>query len=98
MLENMEINGRKTFASILLSVMVLGLIVLCPNMFIFEPYSISETDAEGNFSVEEGVFYLRKPHGTYDFYYNGEYVVNMPEVYGENAKIYDSLKEAEEEQ
>ncbi len=94
MLENMEINGRKTFASILLSVMVLGLIVLCPNMFIFEPYSISETDAEGNFSVEEGVFYLRKPDGTYDFYYNGEYVVNMPEVYGENAKIYNDLEEA----
>ncbi|HBA67939.1 MAG TPA: hypothetical protein DCZ40_01090 [Lachnospiraceae bacterium] len=94
MLENMEINGKKTLTSIFLSVIVLGLIVLCPNVLIFEPYAISESDAEGNFGVEEGVFFLRNPDGKFDFYYNGEYVATVLEVSGENAKIYDNLEEA----
>lgn len=94
MLENMEIDGRKTLASVLLSLIVLGLIVLCPNVLIFEPYSISEADAEGNFRIEEDAFYLRNPNGTFDFYHHGEYVVTLQEVYGDDAIIYDNLEEA----
>lgn len=56
MLKSLNMSGRKTVASIMLSVLVICLITLCPSVFIFEPYSIPEADIEGSAGVEDGAY------------------------------------------
>ncbi len=97
MMQNLEISGKKTVASILLSVIILGLVLVCPNVFVFEPYHIPEEDAAGSFGMQDGIFYLRNPDGTYEFYLDGEYIATVSEVAGD-AQIYNSLEEAERAQ
>ncbi len=96
MMQNLEISGKKTVASILLSVVILGLVVVCPNALVFEPYHIPEEDAAGSFGMQDGVFYLRNPDGTYEFYWNGKYIATVSDVV-ENAQIYNDLEEVKVE-
>ena len=37
-IDNMKISRKKTAASIFLSTVIFSLVVLCPNLIIFEPY------------------------------------------------------------
>lgn len=94
MLENLEIIKRKTVKSILLSIAIIFLVIICPIVFIFEPYSIREEDADGTFGLKDGVFYLKNSDGTYDFYLDSQYVGTVSEVSGDSTQIYDSLEEA----
>ena len=94
MLENLEIVKKKTIKSIFLSAVIIFLVIICPIVFIFEPYSIREEDADGTFGLRDNVFYLRNSDGTYDFYLDSQYVGTVSEVSGDNTQIYDSLEEA----
>ena len=96
MLDHMDGSRKKTVASLLLSVAILFLIAVCPNVFIFQPYGISEEDAQGSFGIRDGgVFYIKNAEGTYDFYLGGEYVMTNEQIMDENIPIYESLEEAE---
>lgn len=94
MLDNLEIDKKKTTKSVMLSTVILALVVFCPNVLIFEPYSIAEEDAEGTFDLsEENVFYIRNKDGSFSLYINNEYAGTVNELLGENMMIFDSLEE-----
>lgn len=95
MLENMEISKGKTLVSIILSAGILCLVVLCPNVLIFEPYSISEEDAAGSFGLNDNMYYIHNQNDTYSIYLQGQYVGTISEVFGENVQVYSNLKEVE---
>ena len=96
MLENMEISKRKTLMSLMLSVVIVCQVVLCPNFFIFEPYSIPEEDAEGSVGLhDDDIFYLKNPDCTYSLYFNGQYKMNTKEIFDENIPVYYSLEEVD---
>lgn len=97
MLDNLEIDKKKTAKSVMLSAMILALVVFCPNVLIFEPYSIAEEDAEGTFDLsEDNVFYIRNKDGSFNLYIDNEYAGTVNELLGENMMIYDSLEEITE--
>lgn len=96
MLRNMEINRKKTAASILLSVVILSLVVLCPNVIVFEPYSIPEELIDMSVGGREGgIWGVDNKDGTYDIYVDGIYLktVSKNEMADENIRIYDSLED-----
>lgn len=94
MLENMEISTKKTCSTIVLACALLLLIVVCPNVFIFEPYGISEEDAVGSVGVrDDSIYYIINENGTFDFYINGNYIATEKEIRDENIRVYDSLEE-----
>lgn len=97
MLDNLEISKKKTAKSVMLSAVILALVVFCPNVLIFEPYSIAEEDAEGTFDLsEDNIFYIRNKDGSYSLYIDNEYAGTVNELLGENMMIYDSLEEITE--
>lgn len=88
MMENLDTGRRKTAASVLVSVVMAGLIAVCPNVVIFEPYAIPETDADGNGGLRGGeVYYLVNEHGTYDLFIDGEYIMTSETVFDENIPV-----------
>lgn len=98
MMENMEMNGKKTAASILLSAVILGLVVLCPYVVAFEPYSMAQSDMDESAGGREGgIWGVDNKDGTYDIYLNGSYykTTSKAEMFDENIKIYDSLDDIE---
>ncbi len=98
MLRNMEVNRKKTVASILLSVVILSLVVLCPNVIVFEPYSIPEELIDASAGGRDGgIWGVDNKDGTYDIYLNGSYykTTSKAEMSDENIKIYDSLDDIE---
>lgn len=98
MMENMEMNGKKTAASILLSAVILGLVVLCPYVVAFEPYSMAQSDMDESAGGREGgIWGVDNKDGTYDIYLNGSYykTTSKAEMSDENIKIYDSLDDIE---
>lgn len=98
MLDNMDISKRKTVASVALSAVILSLVVLCPNILIFEPYAISEEDEEGTFDIkEDNYYYLKNSSGAFDLYLNGEYIATITELLNEDIEVYSSHEEAEKD-
>lgn len=96
-LENMEFTKRKTIMSIILSGIILGVVIFCPNIFIFEPYSIAEKDAETTFDIEsDNVFYLKNHDSSFSLFWDGQYMGTVTEILGENIEIYTNLEEVEE--
>lgn len=95
MLNNLEISKRKTAATVVLAGVILSLIILCPNVMIFEPYAIPSEDAEGTFGISDNIYYLKNADNTYSLYLDGECAGTLKEVYDENIRIYNSLEEAE---
>ncbi len=96
MLKSLNMSGRKTVASIMLSVLVLCLITLCPSVFIFEPYSIVEEDCEGTIGVrEENIYYVKNGNGTYDVYIDDQYYKTILERFDKKIRVYNSLVEVE---
>ena len=94
MLKSLNMSGRKTVASIMLSVLVICLITLCPSVFIFEPYSIPEADIEGSAGIEDGgICYLKNSDGTYSVYINGQYFTTVTKVFDKEIQIYDNITE-----
>ena len=94
MLKSLDINGKKTVASLLLSVMIVCLITLCPSVFIFEPYSIVEEDKVGTVGVSEGnIYYVKNSNGTYDVYIDNQYYKTVLEIFDEKIKVYNSPME-----
>ena len=73
-IDNMKIGRKKTAASIFLSTVILGLVVLCPNLIIFEPYSMPMKDVEESIGGREGgIWGIDNKDGTYDLYIGGQY-------------------------
>lgn len=96
-LDNMELTKRKTIMSIILSSIILGVVIFCPNIFIFEPYSIAEEAAETTFDIEsDNVFYLKNQDSSFSLFWDGQYMGTVTEILGENIKIYTNLEEVEE--
>lgn len=94
MLKSLNMSGRKTVASIMLSVLVICLITLCPSVFIFEPYSIVKEDSEGTIGVREGdIYYVRNSDGTYDVYIDDQYYKTILERFDKKIRVYNSLME-----
>lgn len=96
MLDNLEVSRRKTIASILLSVAMVSLIAICPNIFIFEPYAIAEEDIDGSIGLRDAeIYYLKNEDGTYDVYIEDECITTVTQVhiYDENIQIYELSKE-----
>lgn len=94
MLENMEINKKKTVSSMFLSIIIFGLVVFCPNILAFEPYAISQKDAEGTFDIKtDDIFYLANSDNSYSLFWDGQYVATVTEMLGDNIQIYNSLEE-----
>ena len=80
----------------MLACALLLLIVVCPNVFIFEPYGISEEDASGSVGLrDDSIFYLKNEDGTYSLYINGECMFIEDKISDENIQVYDSLEEIE---
>ncbi|NBI89213.1 M56 family metallopeptidase [Lachnospiraceae bacterium] len=95
MMDNMDISRKKTMASIFLSAMILGLIVLCPNVLNFEPYSVSESDVGQSVGGREGgIWGVDNGDGTYDIYVEGIYLktISKDEISDDNIKIYTNLE------
>lgn len=94
MLKNQEVNGKKTTASFLLSVGILCMIAIGPNILTFEPYAIPEKDAVGSVAGKEGVIcYLDNKDGTYDIYVDGQYFKTTIEIFDEHIPVYNTLEE-----
>lgn len=97
-LSYMQVGKKKTVASILLSIVILSLVVLCPNVIIFEPYFIPAGDiGESAGGREGGIWGIDNKDGTYDIYLNGSYykTTSKEGMSDKNIKIYDSLEEIE---
>lgn len=93
-LKNQEISRRKTTASFLLSAVILGIIVICPNIFTLEPYAIPDKHVDGSVGLKGGgIYYLDNKDGTYDIYIDGKYFDTTMEVFDESIPVYDSLEE-----
>lgn len=96
-LENMEITKRKTIMSIILSSIILGVVIFCPNILMFEPYSITEEAAQTTFDIEnDNVFYLKNQDSSFSLFWNGQYMGTVTEILGEDIKIYRNLEEVEQ--
>ncbi len=94
MLDNLGISTQKTIVSIILSVVMVGLIIVCPNVVTFEPYSIPEGDAKESLGLrEEGNYYLENEYGTYDLYVDGNYVMTSDVILVEHIPVYLQFKE-----
>ncbi len=94
MIDNLEISKKKTIMSVLLSVVMVGLIVVCPNVISFEPYGIPEADADGSFDVDdENMYYLKDERGMYKLYIDGKYAMTSDIILDENIPIYLEVKE-----
>ena len=97
-IDNMKISRKKTAASIFLSTVILGLVVLCPNLIIFEPYSMPMKDVEESIGGREGgIWGIDNKDGTYDIYVGGSYLktVSKSEMSDDNIKIYDNMEDIE---
>ncbi len=95
-IDNMKISRKKTAASIFLSTVILGLVVLCPNLIIFEPYSIPEELVDMSVGGREGgICGVDNKDGTYDIYMDGIYLktISKYEIADENIRLYDSLED-----
>ena len=97
-LSYMQVGKKKTVASILLSIVILSLVVLCPNVIIFEPYFIPAGDiGESAGGREGGIWGVDNKDGTYDIYLNGSYykTTSKSEMSDDNIKIYDNVEDIE---
>lgn len=95
MMDNLEISTKRTIASVMLSIAMVGLIAVCPNVIILEPYSIPEEDARESVGLrEDKMFYLKNEDGTYSLYISGEYTTRIAERFDESIPLYFNLEEA----
>lgn len=97
-IDNMKISRKKTAASIFLSTVIFSLVVLCPNLIIFEPYSMPAGDiGESAGGREGGIWGVDNNDGTYDIYLNGSYykTTSKSEMSDDNIKIYDNVEDIE---
>ncbi len=95
MMNNLDISVKKTVQSIILSIMMVGLIAVCPNVISFEAYNIPEQDIDDSVGLREDdkIFYLENEDGTYEIYINGK----SYSLEGESVKdipVYSDLEEA----
>ena len=94
-MNNLDISVKKTVQSIILSIMMVGLIAVCPNVISFEAYNIPEQDIDDSVGLREDdkIFYLENEDGTYEIYINGK----SYSLEGESVKdipVYSDLEEA----
>lgn len=95
-LSYMQIGKKKTVASILLSIVILSLAVLCPNLIIFEPYSIPEELIDMSVGGRDGgIWGVDNKDGTYDIYVDGVFLktISKYEMIDDNIRIYDSIED-----
>ncbi len=94
MIANLELSKRKTIASVLLTLVMIGLIGICPNVISLEPYGIPEADADGSIGLrDKGTYYFQNKYGTYDLYIDGEYVTTVYTIFDESIPIYYDIEE-----
>ena len=94
-MDNLQTSTKKTIASIMLSVVMVGLIVICPNVLSFEPYAIPEADVGESVGLrDDKMFYLKNADGTYSLYIGGEYSTRISEVFDESIPVYFNIEEA----
>lgn len=95
MMDNLEISTRRTIASVVLSIAMVGLIAVCPNVFILEPYSIPEEDARESVGLrEDAVYYLQSEDGSYRLYIDGKYTTTVDTIFDDNIPVYFNAEEA----
>ena len=93
-MENLEVSTKKTIASVLLSVFMIGVIVVCPNVISFEAYGIPEHDVDDSVGIrEDKIYYLQNKDGTYDVYVDGEYISTSDMIFDEDIPIYYNIQE-----
>lgn len=94
MMDNLGISTKKTIASVLISVLMVSLIAICPNVIIFEPYAIAEEDAGESGGLRDGkMYYLKVGNNEYDLYINDEYVLTSEVILDKNIPVYLSIEE-----
>ncbi len=94
MIANLELSKRKTIASVLLTLVMIGLIGICPNVISLEPYGIPEADVDGSIGLKDkGMYYLEDENGAYDLYINGEYMTTVYSVFDESIPVYSNGEE-----
>lgn len=100
MLGKMDTSRKRTVSSVVLSVLILGFVIYCPNLIIFEPYWIPDKDAEGTFDLKgDESFYIRNSNGTYSLYLNGQYEVTVRKVADDkDVKIYNRVEEVKKDE
>lgn len=100
MLGNMDTSRKRTVSSVVLSILILGFAIYCPNLIIFEPYSIPDKDAEGTFDLKgDDSFYIRNSNGTYSLYLNGQYEVTVMQVADDkDVKVYNRVEEVKRDE
>lgn len=96
MMKNLEISRKKTVRSVTLSIVMVGLIVVCPNVISFEAYYIPEADVDSSVGMREDnkMFYLEKEDGTYEIYVNGKSYSLVDEIVYKNIPVYSDIEEA----
>lgn len=98
MMENLEVSTKKTIASVLLSMFMIGVIVVCPNVISFEAYGIPEHDVDDSVGIRDyRIFYVENENGTYDLYYDGVYVSTIDMIFDEKIPVYFSIEEAQKD-
>ena len=94
MMDNLEISTKRTIASVMLSIAMVGLIAVCPNVIILEPYSIPEEDARESGGLRDGkMYYLKDKNGKYDMYIDGKYAVTVDQIFDESIPVYFDMEE-----
>lgn len=94
MIANLELSKRKTIASVLLTLVMIGLIGICPNVISLEPYGIPEADADGSIGLrEDRTYYIQNEDGTYRLYIDGVYVITSEIVMDESIPVYYKAEE-----
>lgn len=94
MMDNLKISKRKTIASVVISVLMVSLIAVCPNVITFEPYGIPEADVDESVGLREGeIYYLKNESGTYDLYVGGEYLSTVETIFDDNIPVYYNVEE-----
>lgn len=98
MVKNLEISKKKTVRSVILSIVMVGLIAVCPNVISFEAYYIPEMDVDDSVGTrEDNVFYLENEDGTYVLYLNGKAFSWVNEIVDKDLPVYSNIEEAYED-
>jgi len=63
---------------------------ICSFCFIFEPYDIPKEDQNNTFEIiDYSAYYLIDNHnGTYDIFYNSEYIATVNQIFDPNINVY----------
>lgn len=99
-------RSKRKYADFLVTnisiVLPIILIIFAMNFIIFEPKGTApDIDSSVVYQTTkdatiENSFFVRNTNGTYDMYLDGVYITTLESTYGSNITIYETLKEAVE--